>query len=927
MRILILLVCVLLSNLCSGQVTVAQKTDSLLQLLDKSTSPESTIQLYQQLAELISDENTALDYYQKALTAARQTNNIKAIIEAHTRLGIYYRKQSEYLSAIPHFKNALTVARDENDPALLGTYLEVGITYLRLSRLDSSELYLTKGIYIANNANDQRMLASLYNMMGNVMKEKNDYKEAVDYYLKATEIFEQLQDYDGLAQSLSNVGNLQNLMGDYDKALAYAQQSLTIAEKINKQPSIAYSNRLLGRIYRKQQKFDEALAVYQKAIEVYEMLGAKRDVSETLTSMGNIYYEKNDLQKAKVHYSRSLSISKSISDSVNMTYSYAALGSASFQLKQYAQSAQYFDSTIRIANRIKLPALVMDSYLGLSELYADQKNFERAYYYQLQYAALSDSLTTIQNREEAANREARYQSEKKESEIRTLNAENELNQLRLHQQKSQRNYLIGILVLSLALIGLLIYLYRVQQKTNRKLETLNQVQSRFFANISHEFRTPLSLIIGPLQQQIQQHPNDNEAVSWKIMHRNAVRLHRLIDQLLDLSKIESGNMKVHAAEGDLKQFLKTVYAYFVSFADQKQISYTLHVPQEPVSGFFDRDKLEKIVSNLLFNALKFTPEGGQVQLIVKHSDNQLTVQVADTGPGIPADQLTQVFNRFHQVNSTSATLIGGTGLGLSLSKELTEAHHGTLTAESPETGGSIFTLIIPTTRSAYKNELAEQTIETPDFFYEEYAVEEYTVEDAAVTDRPVVLVAEDHQDMRTFICEILANQYEIVLTENGKHAWDKALEHVPDLVISDLMMPEMDGTELCKQLKMHEATSHIPVIMLTARADQESKLEGLYIGADDYLTKPFDARELHARVQNLIEQRKKLKTLFAQQAVSSTRVNDQSPEAAFLNKVITSVCILTANANTFYIGKYTHNLLPTRSWSICTTPLPVGCFF
>ncbi|MBL7859266.1 MAG: tetratricopeptide repeat protein [Cyclobacteriaceae bacterium] len=867
----------------------AHKTDSLLCLLNQTNQPSVAAQMYHQLAGYTSNREASLHYEQLALEAAMQTNNSKIIIDAHTHLGLYYRKHSDYLSAIPHFNNALRAAHDLNDPALLDTYLELGISHLRLSRLDSSELYLTKGISIAAAADDQRMMASFFNMMGNVLKEKNDYKEAVEYYVKATEIFERLNDYDGLTQSLSNIGNLQNLMGDYDKALAYALQSLQIAEKIYKLPSIAYSNRLLGRIYRKQQKFDEALLVYQKAIEVYEALGAKRDVSETLTSMGNIYYEKEDLHKAKDLYTRSLGISKSTSDSVNMTYSYAALGSVVFLLKQYAQSALYFDSTIRIANRIKLPALVMDSYLGLSELYADQKNFERAYHYHLRYTALSDSLTTIQNRDEAANREAHYQSEKKENEIRALNAEKELSQLRLQQQHNQRNYLIGILLLSLALIGLLIYLYRVQQKTNRKLEALNQVQSRFFTNISHEFRTPLSLIIGPLQQQILQHPNDRQAALWKIMLRNAVRLHRLIDQLLDLSKIESGNMKVRASEGDLKQFLKTVYAYFVSFAEQKQIRYTLHVPEESVTGYFDRDKLEKIVSNLLFNALKFTPEGGQVQLIARHSGHQLTVQVADTGPGIPVDQLSQVFNRFHQVDNTLSRTSEGTGLGLALSKELTEAHHGTLSAESPETGGSVFTLIIPTSFSYYKNEIAEQNTETSDVLYEESAVYDHTIEDITEADRPVILVAEDHADMRTFIHEILAPQYEIVLTENGSQGWDKALERVPDLVITDLMMPELDGTEFCKRLKTHEATSHIPVVMLTARADQESKLEGLYIGADDYLTKPFDARELKARVQNLVEQRKKLKTLFAQQVVPFTRVNNQAPEAIFLNKVITIV--------------------------------------
>lgn len=872
---------------CLGQNLHSQKTDSLLKLLDKTEKPELTFQLYHQLAGYATDRDVSLNYEQQALAAALQTNNKQLIADAYTNLGIHYRKHSDYATAIAYYIKALTAAK--NDAALLNTYLELGIAHLRLAKFDSSAYYLQKGIALSTEQNNQPMTASFYNMMGNVLKEKNNYNEAVDYYLKATEIFEQVQDDDGLTQSLSNIGNLQNLMGDYDKALEYAQQSLVIAEKINKQPSIAYSNRLLGRIYRKLQKYDDALLVYQKAIEVYEALDARRDVSETLTSMGNIYYEKEDLHKAKSYYTRSLSISKSLSDSANMTYSYAALGYASAQLKQHAQAVLYFDSTIRIARQIKLPALVMDSYLGLSEVYADQKKFDLAYRYHVRYAALSDSLTTLQNREEAANREALYQNEKKENEIRTLNTENELAMLRLQQQESQRNYLIGILALSLALIGVLGYLYRAKQKINKKLETLNQVQSRFFANISHEFRTPLSLIIGPLQKTIQENPHAPEAATWKIMHRNAVRLHRLINQILDLSKIESGNMKLRVAEGDLKQFLKTVYASFISLAEQKHINYTLHASDGALTGYFDRDKLEKIVSNLIYNALKFTPEGGQVQLNLTHTNQQLTVQVKDTGPGIPADQLTQIFNRFHQIEGTSARIVEGTGLGLALSKELAEAHHGTLTAESPETGGSIFTLTIPTARVSYKHEVMDPVAATSESFYDEYPIEDQPVENTPATERPVILIAEDHADMRTFIHQVIAEQFDVVMAENGNEAWDKALRHVPDLVISDLMMPGLNGTELCKRLKTHEATSHIPVIMLTARADQESKLEGLHTGADDYLTKPFDARELLARIQNLVEQRKKLKTLFSQQASSFTRAAGESRDTAFYNKVISII--------------------------------------
>ncbi|MBX2964147.1 MAG: tetratricopeptide repeat protein [Cyclobacteriaceae bacterium] len=887
MRFSIRLVCVLLFVHGSGHVTIAQQTDSLLQLLDKSTTPESTAQLYHQLARHSADKNTALDYYQKALTAALQTKNNNLIAEAYTNLGKHHRQHSDYLLAIPLYNNALRAINNPDNPAVLDTYLELGIAYLRLSKLDSAEYYLQKGIDITSVHPDSHMQASLYNMMGNLMKEKNDYKEAITYYLKATEIFEQTGDDDGLTQSLSNVGNLQNLSGDYDKALDYALKSLAIAEKINKQPSIAYSNRLLGRIYRRLGQFDNALLAYDQALHVYQTSGAKRDVAETLTSIGNIYYEKENLEKAKANYLKSLQISKTISDSANMAYSYSALGFASYELKRNKEAVLYFDSAIRVARQLKLFPLIMDGYQALSELYAGQKNYELAYAYHQRYASLSDSLSQMQNKREAAALEARYQNEKKENEIRTLKAENEINQLRLQKQSSQRNYLIGFLLLSLMVIGMFYYLYREKQKLNKRLATLNETQSRFFANISHEFRTPLTLIIGPLQQKIEQNPSSAETKDFKMMHRNAVRLHRLIDEILDLSKIESGNMKIQAVEGDLKQFLRTAYASFESLANQKKINYSLQLPDAAIVGYFDRDKVEKIVYNLLFNALKFTPEGGTVQLITSVNTDQLTIQVADNGPGIPEEKLPHIFDRFFQVEE-SVSMHGGTGLGLALSKELAHAHHGTLTAANQKSGGSVFTLTFPITSGYYKNELSPTVLSPADFSFKTY-LEDEVIHDTAVdaeTDLPVLVIAEDQSDMREFIRQVMADRYKIILAEDGKDAWDKILQHVPDLVISDLMMPGLNGNELCKKIKNHEATSHIPVILLTARADQQSKLEGLHTGADDYLTKPFDARELQARVQNLIAQREKLKVLFAHRAAPFTPVANPAPEEAFLNKVI-----------------------------------------
>lgn len=880
----------------AGQ-SVDRKIDSLKNELQGATSDTSKIRLFHQLAGAYPDDQytLSLSAERDALAIAQKTDNRPALIAVYTHIGALYRRHSDYLQAISNLRKAIScVENPDEDPSLMNTYLELGIACLRMTKLDSAQISLEKGLSIAINGRNQRMEASFYNMTGNILKERRSFKEAIDYYLKATALFEKLDDDSGLAQSLSNVGNLENLMGNYDKAEEYALQSLRIAEKINQRTSIAYSNRLLGRIYRKQKKFDQAAQVYEKAIDIYTELDAKRDLSETFLAKGNIYYEKSEFGDAIREYRRALRMNKLIHDSTNMAYTYAALGFAMYEIKEFQQSIHYFDTTGNVGKLIHLPVFVMDSYSGLSTVYAEVGNYKLAHRYQRLLSNLKDSMSQVENREAATELEARYQNEKKENEIRALNAENEVKALQLQKQTNQRNYLVGLIVLSVVLIGALYNRYTIKQKASKKLEELDEIKSRFFANISHEFRTPLSLIIGPLQQKIESTTDQHEKEELQLMKRNADRLHSLINQLLDLSKIESGMMKLHTEEGDISHFMKVMYSSFTSLAEQKRITYQLEIAETSITGFFDRDKLEKIMYNLLSNAFKFTPDGGQVSLHVHRENQNLVVRVKDSGSGIPADKISKIFDRFYQVDDSATRVAGGTGVGLALAKELADVHHGKLSVESPFPGASVermgceFKLVIPLSKEYYKNEI---TIPSGSIYKGVLSQADVSVfenrQGEVNPELPVVLIAEDNQDMRSFIAETLENKFQIISAEDGLDALEKAVAQVPDLVISDWMMPRMDGHSLCVKLKDHKATSHIPIIMLTAKADQDSKLEGLQTGADDYLTKPFDARELIVRVLNLIEQRKKLRELFRQQIILHPKqISIKSPDAEFLDKVL-----------------------------------------
>lgn len=867
------------------------RIDSLQSVLKSTTSDTAQIRIYHLLSlETKQDLERAAHFEEQALAIATKTGDRTRISNCLAHIGTLYRNQSGYRKSIPYYKKSIAAAENTDAAHLANVYLELGIAYLRITQLDSSQQALEAGLVIARKYGDLKTVAGIYNSLGNVRKDENNFKAAIDYYLKATDLFQKLRDDAGLTQALSNVGNVQALMGNYDKALDYAQQSLDIAKTIDKKSSIAYSNRLLGRIYRKIRKYNEALEMYDNAIKTYQELNAKRDAGETYLNKGNIYYEMENFPMALHQYFESLKIVRAIADTANMVYAYSAIGMAYDEVNNHKRAFRYLDSALVFSEKMGQTHITMDIHDALSELYAEEGNFKSAYNHHLLFTQVRDSLQTIQNAVDAKELEARYQAEKREEQIKTLNAQNELKALQLDKSAEARNYLVGLIALCVVLIGVIFSRYRIKQKTARKLEELDEMKSRFFANISHEFRTPLSLILGPLQRKIDQTDDHQEKGELQVMERSALRLQTLINQLLDLSKLEAGHMNLKVAKENLRHFFGVILSAFSSFAEHRNITYDYYIDNLVNDGLIDRDKVEKIVYNLLSNAFKFTDVDGRVHVSIKVDHGFVIVEICDDGPGIPKDILPKIFNRFFQADDSFTRPNEGTGIGLALSKELTELHHGELSATSKPGAGSCFTLRIPIHQSDYKpHEVAnssepflEASMQPPS----QLSIDEH-IQDSSDATLPLVVIVEDHPDMRDFIAATLRDEYRVVLARDGEEGLQKSLDLVPELVVSDLMMPGFDGRELCKRIKSNDATSHIPVIILTARADQSSKIQALGTGADDYLTKPFNARELRVRVKNLIDQRRKLRELFRQQIVlAPQQLQLASPDAHFLEKVI-----------------------------------------
>ncbi|MBC8181906.1 response regulator [candidate division KSB1 bacterium] len=467
--------------------------------------------------------------------------------------------------------------------------------------------------------------------------------------------------------------------------------------------------------------------------------------------------------------------------------------------------------------------------------------------------------------------------------------------------------------------------YELEHVETKKLLESDQMKSRFFANISHEFRTPLTLILGPLENFLNRLKDKKDQQDLTLMHRNAKRLLKLINELLDLSRLESGQMKLQVTWLDIIKHLKYSLTFFESAAENKGIKLKFNTEHKTIFGYFDADKLQKIFENLIANAINFTPEGGEVRVEcgLSNSDFGIThpplqsintnkgirgggeefrnpksqivnIIISDNGVGIPKDRLSKIFDRFYQVDDSSTRKSTGTGIGLALTKELVELHHGAISVESkPGKGTTFFVKLLLGKDHLKKRDIIEephinvQKIPTGDkkpfvedkllsypqvkqnnnkqngFIFEMEKIDNEMADMKLFQDDTIVQIIEDHADMRKYIRSLLPKAYKVIEAKDGDEGIKKALLFIPDLIICDVMMPGMDGYQVCDELKKNDKTSHVPFILLTAKAEQKDKLQGYESGADSYIIKPFYADELLVQVNNLIELRRKLAEKFS----------------------------------------------------------------
>ena len=427
-------------------------------------------------------------------------------------------------------------------------------------------------------------------------------------------------------------------------------------------------------------------------------------------------------------------------------------------------------------------------------------------------------------------------------------------------------------------------------------------------NISHEIRTPMTLIVTPLLSLIKNDDDPQRKGVYETIKRNAERILSLINQMMDLRKIDKGQMQMRMAETDLIPFVKDIYELFGGQAKNKSVKLVFKHDTNSLPIWLDRKNFDKVIVNILSNAFKFTPSGGEIRIIVNHDDKNATIAISDNGEKIPEDKIEKIFERFYQTSSSVNDRYTGTGIGLDLTRSLVELHHGTITARNISTkehteyidegqDGVVFIVTLPLGNTHLKPEemiIDEEPATVADLIQEE---ETETVMEPMIIAQPpnrktTIVIAEDDDEIRNYLDSELNSDYEIHLCTNGREALSETLHCKPDLVISDVMMPEMDGNTLCTKIKTNPSTNHIPVILLTAKNRDEDKLEGLETGADAYIVKPFNMDILRRKIINIVNTYRLLQLKYGRNDILEEKVEDvkmKTPDEKLLERVMSAI--------------------------------------
>ncbi len=801
-------------------------------------------------------QKTVVNQLREALSEV-SSDNVKA--NTYLNLAAAYRFFS-IDSALYYNETALDLAKKNNLEHIHNTALTNKGLFLNDKADYANALnLLQQSLKISKERNDSNLIAITTHIIGSVYLRLEEFEKAIEHYQLALEQFYQQGEKDRIIASLNSLGSVSLNLNKYDKALEYYEKVRigSIENKNSLYTAIATSN--IAEVFLAQGKLDTSLVLSKKVIELIELEVYPLLIVSSMINIAKGHYLKKEYEQALVAGKKAITICEKYQLHKHKTDIYEILAQVFLKLKKNLASINYANKGMSFVKNANVRGGELTFYKLLSKAYEQENQLKEALAMERQYNQLNDSLHQLQIEKKIANLALATEVKQKKSENALLKAEKK-NQALIIQQ---RTYAISVISLGMLLLGIILaQIYLARNKLRylneqlaaqaKELKQNYQFKNRLFGNIAHELRTPLTLVSGQLDLiSKDSHTQAGLYQKVQIAKHSSLSLLDLTNQILDLTKSEVGLVKLSIVSFSLQDLLNNLFCQFEPIAKRKDITLQFtNVQEANIALETDAKKLLTILQNLLANAIKYNKAQGSIKLYYEDLGSSLKIAVEDSGQGISPKELPLIFDRYYQSEQTE-TSEGGIGIGLAICKEYIQLLKGTIEARSKVGQGSIFTIQLPkhmanpnASISAYKfpKPLTPSPSALP------------TLQPGVTINEEYLLVVEDSLELSHYLYDLLNEEYEVYFASNGKEALRQIDIQAPIAIISDWMMPIMDGKALVKQLKQSEKLAAIPVLMLTARTDIQEQLALLRIGVDDYLTKPFDAEVLRAHLNRLIDQ-------------------------------------------------------------------------
>ena len=753
-----------------------------------------------------------------------ETQSIRDSLATLRQQGKKERDASRYDEALRLHIRGLDMARAVGDSSeWIQALNNIATDYRRMGMLDVAQSYHYQALSLCDESSDttyqmRKNRVKALNGLGNIYLSIYSYDDADSVFRQALEGEHQLGSATGQAINYANLGSIYSARGDDEKALDYYRQSMFYNKKDSNLLGMALCHLYFGNIYERRQQYDLALREYEQSDRMMTDLKDLWHALEPRLALASVYYHTHEDAKALALLDRA-------------------------------------DATARQINSWEHIVEVHHLYFQLMQR---QGRYHEALDHHLIATAYQDSILDNEKLDRIHNIGINIERTRQQEMVDM--AQNELQtEKRIRQQSA---WLFGLtVILLLAVISALLYVQRMRHRSMEMMREASRLREDFFTNITHEFRTPLTVILG-LSRKIRENTEVPQSVSDKAstIERQGNRLLTLVTQLLDISKVKSVIGEPNWQHGNICAQVAMLLETYIDYAANRGVTLKYHY-DKAIEMDFVPDYVNKVMSNLVSNALKFTPNGGTISVNLYQRGDRLHIDVSDTGHGISSDKLAHIFEPFYTTGDMGEAK--GTGIGLALTQEIISHLDGTITAESQVGKGTTFHIVMP-----IQNRSADPVTET----------------EIGNSGKPIIVVAEDNADVADLLCTQLEPFYEVVAARDGVEALKRAGEIIPDLVITDVMMPNMDGMALARAIRTNDLTAHIPIIMVTARVTEQDRIEGIKAGADAYLVKPFNTEELLTRVAKLLEQRIMLRDKYAQ-TITQAPVSDDAIEDHFLARV------------------------------------------